>query len=360
MTQTYKIQLSMNQSHVVNSGFVFKQGDFGFQVQIEVLDFDTSGATAKIIWRKSQGATEGLNLTRSGNTFTYTMQGSELDVPGPGVCDLKLYDSTTRRLSTASFSYYCEADTMDGFEEEAHSYSDTIAQIAAQIQGYADDSEAWAIGTKQGVPVPSTAPQYQNFSQWYVQFAEAWAKGTRNGTPVGSSEPQYNNNSQYFVQFSEAWAKGTRNGSPVASGEPQYHNNAQYFSGDSEAWAKGTSGGAAVPSTAPQYQNHSKWYSKDSEAWAVGKRDGVDVPSGADQFQNNSKWYSGVSQYWAGKTADDVDACQNIYDLLINAMGLGTFSYDASTGDLYYDVASGSMYVFSLSAGNLYVDVVTP
>lgn len=193
MTQTYKIQLSMNQSHVVNSGLVFKQGDFGFNVEIEVLDFDTSGATAKIIWRKSQGATEGLNLTRSGNTFTYTMVGSELDVPGPGVCDLKLYDSTTRRLSTASFSYYCEADTMDGFEEEAHSYSDTIAQIAAQLQSYADDSEAWAVGTINGVPVGGTDPRNANNSKWYAEQADHDAQ----------------NSQQIYTQFVNAMGIGT-------------------------------------------------------------------------------------------------------------------------------------------------------
>lgn len=236
MTQEYKIQVSMSQSHIVDSGFVFKQGDFGFNVTIEVLDFDTTGATPKIIWRKSQGAVEGNSFTRAGNIFTYTMQGTELDTPGPGVCDLKLYDSTTKRISTASFKYMVEADTMDGLNDEAHSYSDTIAQIAEQIMGYGEDSEAWAIGTKEGVPV----------------------------TPD----------------------------------DPQYHNN--------------------------------------------------------------SKWYSEVSQFYKEAADDDVDACQDIYDQFINAVGLGTFTYDAATGNLYYDPTPGSIYTFSIIDGYLYVDTITP
>ena len=138
MTQTYKVQVSMNQAHIVESGFVWKQGDFGFNIEIEVLDFDTTGATPQIIFRKSTGAVEATEITRAGNKFTYAIRGTELDTPGPCVCDLKLNDSTTKRVSTASFKYFVIPDTMDGLEQEASSYSDTIEQI---IAGYEDDVE---------------------------------------------------------------------------------------------------------------------------------------------------------------------------------------------------------------------------
>ena len=138
MTQVYKIQVSMNQSHLVDSGLTFKQGDFGFQIEIEVLDFDVTGVTPQIIFRKSSGAVESTSITVSGNKFTYTMQGTELDTPGPGICDLKLKNSTTQRISTASFKFFVISDTMDGLNEQASSYSDTIAQIIGQ---YEDDVE---------------------------------------------------------------------------------------------------------------------------------------------------------------------------------------------------------------------------
>lgn len=38
--------------------------------------------------------------------------------------------------------------------------------------------------------------------------AEAWAKGTKNGTPVGSSEPQYNDNSKYWSDKAQEYAVG--------------------------------------------------------------------------------------------------------------------------------------------------------
>lgn len=133
MTQTYKVQVSMNQAHIVESGFVWKQGDFGFNIEIEVLDFDTTGATPQIIFRKSTGAVEATQISVAGNKFTYAIRGTELDTPGPCVCDLKLKDSTTKRVSTASFKYFVIPDTMDGLNQQASSYSDTIAQI---IDGY--------------------------------------------------------------------------------------------------------------------------------------------------------------------------------------------------------------------------------
>jgi len=38
--------------------------------------------------------------------------------------------------------------------------------------------------------------------------AEAWAKGTKNGVPVASSEPQYNNNSKYWSDKAQEYAVG--------------------------------------------------------------------------------------------------------------------------------------------------------
>ena len=135
MTQKYHVQLSMNQSATVLTGMVFKQGDFGFQLEIEVMDFDNTGTTPQIVFRKNQGAVESTDITVVGNVYTYTLKGTELDTPGIGVCDLKLKNSTTQRISTASFQFEVIADTLDGLAEETSSYSDTIGQIIASITG---------------------------------------------------------------------------------------------------------------------------------------------------------------------------------------------------------------------------------
>ena len=131
MTQKYQVKVSMKQAAIVETGIVLKQGDFGMQIEIEVLDFDATGTTPQIVFRKAMGAVESTTITVSGNKYTYTFVGTELDTPGKCFCDLKLKNSTTQRISTASFMFRVVADTLDGLSEEASSYSDTIAQLMA-------------------------------------------------------------------------------------------------------------------------------------------------------------------------------------------------------------------------------------
>ena len=138
MTQKYQVKVSMKQAAIVETGIVLKQGDFGMQIEIEVLDFDATGTTPQIVFRKAMGAVESTTITVSGNKYTYTFKGTELDTPGKCFCDLKLKNSTTQRISTASFMFKVVADTLDGLAEEASSYSDTIAQIVSQIDDEID------------------------------------------------------------------------------------------------------------------------------------------------------------------------------------------------------------------------------
>lgn len=50
-----------------------------------------------------------------------------------------------------------------------------IGTIGAILQ-YIYDSEAWAVGTKNGVPVSNTDEQYENNSKYYAEQAEYWAQ----------------------------------------------------------------------------------------------------------------------------------------------------------------------------------------
>lgn len=144
MTQKYQVKVSMKQAAIVETGIVLKQGDFGMQLEIEVLDFDATGTTPQIVFRKAMGAVESTTITVSGNKYTYTFVGTELDTPGKCFCDLKLKNSTTQRISTASFMFKVVADTLDGLAEESSSYSDTIAQIVGGFDGDIADSKSAA------------------------------------------------------------------------------------------------------------------------------------------------------------------------------------------------------------------------
>ena len=170
MTKDFNVSVSMNQAAPVKTGVVLKQGDFGFDLKITVMDFTVTGSTPQIVFRKPMGAVESTDVTASGNVYTYTFKGTELDTPGKVFCDLKLKNSTTQRISSASFQFECIADTLDGLAEESSSYSDTIADIAESLQNYSTDSEAWAAGTKNGTPVSSTDAQYRNNAKYYAEL----------------------------------------------------------------------------------------------------------------------------------------------------------------------------------------------
>ena len=87
------------------------------------------------------------------------------------------------------------------------------------------EAEAWAAGTKDGEPVVITDPQYENNAKYYAENAadsetnaaaseinakdseensEAWAVGTKNGTPVPPTDPQHNNSAKDWAMAAQA------------------------------------------------------------------------------------------------------------------------------------------------------------
>lgn len=106
------------------------------------------------------------------------------------------------------------ASIIDGSVTEAMLETNFLANCRAAESGAEsakEDSEAWAVGTKNGEPVTSADEQYENNAKYYseqvqdeCETAEAWAVGTRGGVPVPSSEEQYHNNAKYWSDQAQA------------------------------------------------------------------------------------------------------------------------------------------------------------
>ena len=105
------------------------------------------------------------------------------------------------------------------FLDEAAHLSEDVAEIRETIEGAetvakaaAVDSEAWAVGKREGQDVEEGDPTYCNHAKYYAQQsggsataavickedAEAWAVGQRGGLDVGSADPAYQNNAKYW------------------------------------------------------------------------------------------------------------------------------------------------------------------
>ena len=76
--------------------------------------------------------------------------------------------SATSAYDSASLAqnYSVNAATSAG---QAMNAADTVAQGVTESKEYAEDSEAWAVGKRNGTDVPASDETYQNNSKWYAQ-----------------------------------------------------------------------------------------------------------------------------------------------------------------------------------------------
>lgn len=249
---------------------------------------------------------------------------------GDVTVELVITDGLDDRIATGNFVIAVEkaalsdttiiSDTELPLIEEAAELAQQLPSVIAQIEGYAEDAEAYAIGEREGVPVASDDPAFENNAKYYAGEAatsagtcvdaEAYAVGTRGGVPVTSGDVAYQNNAKYYAgeagtsatnagtsetnastsaSNAEAYAVGTRNGTPVSSGDVAFENNAKYYAGEASTDATTASNAATSASTSAE----------DAEAWATGEKNGTPVPSGAAQYENNAKYWSDLAAQYA-------------------------------------------------------------
>ena len=144
--RSYNIIVSPYQKNTVDTKFYFKQNDYGIPVSITVEDYDTSGTTAKIVFRRADEVTREYNIVKSSDgTYKYNLSADEIYYPGKVFVDLKFYKDGVRE-STASFIYHVIADKV-GETFASGDYSDSIAraiescnQAIANIQEQANQA----------------------------------------------------------------------------------------------------------------------------------------------------------------------------------------------------------------------------
>lgn len=141
MTSAYSINLNFNNTILVKTDFTFKQGDKGITLNLATTGLDTTGTTAHIVFKRSNGTSVEAALTgQTGPSYSYTILGNEFEIPGVVVADLKLYNGDTQRISTASFIFLVTGDTMDGVGGGTGGYSDQLKQLS---QEFADTLEQY-------------------------------------------------------------------------------------------------------------------------------------------------------------------------------------------------------------------------
>ena len=127
-------------------------------------------------------ATEsGAHVLFAGNTVTAPVAAQMLSVPGVVVAQIELYSAATAEYPAyrlASFCFFVDVEK-SAYPDDTIISSDYYNILSESIQ---------------------QALQYSQISQSSAKDAEAWAVGQRGGVDVPSTDPAYNNNAKYWAQ----------------------------------------------------------------------------------------------------------------------------------------------------------------
>lgn len=130
----YNIVLDTDINSPIDTNLKFTQGDKGQVLNLIVTDFDTTGTTAKIIFRKADGNVVEGSITATNGIYPYTIKGTEFECVGKVVADVKFYKDNVR-ISTAKFTFAVESDTINNSLTESKAYSDTLEQMQEFVDG---------------------------------------------------------------------------------------------------------------------------------------------------------------------------------------------------------------------------------
>lgn len=127
-------------------------------------------------------ATEsGAHVLFAGNTVTAPVAAQMLSVPGVVVAQIELYSAATEESQAyrlASFCFFVDVEK-SAYPDDTIISSDYYNILSESIQ---------------------QALQYSQISQSSAKDAEAWAVGQRGGVDVPSTDPAYNNSAKYWAQ----------------------------------------------------------------------------------------------------------------------------------------------------------------
>ena len=154
------------------------QFDSGRQFRFKIYDGSTpysmpSGTTARIDGIKPDG--HGFSYTDkvsiSGNTATITTTEQMTVIAGTVKCELRFLNGYDN-IGTVNFLMVVEESPINGDTNISETEIPVIIEVATANRL---ESEAWARGTKDGVPVDSSAEQYHNNSKYYSEQSAASA-----------------------------------------------------------------------------------------------------------------------------------------------------------------------------------------
>ena len=198
--QYYDVRVDVAKSDVFDSGLRFTQGDSKvIFLRIAVTNggakFDASNTTPSVNFVKPDGTYVVGTPVESNDVWVYQFLGNELQAAGKVLCDIK-FTYSSGRISSGKFVFFVEKDTTIPEAQISQSYIAPMEEALAEMYNYnqqgksivdasrefSKDSEAWAAGTRDGIDIPDTDPQYHNNAKYWAEQAAA-SSGVAPATP---------------------------------------------------------------------------------------------------------------------------------------------------------------------------------
>ena len=213
------------------------QMDVGRQFKLLLFDGNVAysmpaGTTAQIDGIKPDGHAFSYSdcVSVSDNVVTVTTKLQMTIISGKVTCEIR-FTKDGNDIGTLNFLMLVEPSPVSGDTDLSDTELPAIIALAREQEA---NAEAWAKGTKNGIPVSSDAVQYHNNSKYYSERSSAYADDSANSADESAYSAHLASNSAgaaaNSAKDSEAWARGSRNNIDVPTTDITYHNNSKYYS----------------------------------------------------------------------------------------------------------------------------------
>ena len=246
MAQSINLQITPN--GVIPTIYA-SQFDVGREITFNLYDGSTAyippvGSTIRFEGKKSDGNGFSYNCTYVDNVVTVVLTDQMTVFAEDVQCELRIADINANDIGTLNVVLSVEKSPID----ENTPMSDTEIPAIVEL---------------------ARAEQYS---------AEAWAEGTRNGVPVGPTDPTYQNNAKYYAEHSSASISNLQDTDiqNLTNGQIlKYDSNSGKWVNEDESGGSTTLGGLTDVTLTTPTNNQVLKYDSVTQEWVNG-----DAPSG--------------------------------------------------------------------------------